>query len=190
MTRRGQLFLVLLAVFATLVSSRFAYRPSGAMQLLLIVLLPVIALAVITGVTQAIRRRGRSGWWTLAAVAGCIASLPLGVRIGGALRDSDFVNRRRALYAVIVDRFERGDIVVKKGVVVGLRPPEVDEDLAELVDAHRDDEGALTVRFLWGGGFPAKHTWYVYCSSASSGDDDGAPSPYRRLDAHWFIGHD
>lgn len=168
-----------LAIAVGVNAGLFAYRPGLLPQLGLMISGPVI---VVVACVYAVRSRDR---WLRRMVVICslIAAFPFGVIVGHRVRDLDFRVRRRERYQAIVDRIrERRSSEVSAELT---RLP-VQQSLAYTAFARRTQNGTVRVEFFWGGGFPVKHTAYIYTSTGVPTDGAWDQWWYRRLDDHWF----
>ena len=79
-----------------------------------------------------------------------------------------------------------GEPVFLKGEEV----PETYQHLAWWVHAEEDKQDVLVVTFFWGGGFPVKHSAFVYRSDGwlpPKGTDFRREWPFaERINEHWF----
>ena len=81
-------------------------------------------------------------------------------------------------YEQVIDLIKQGNIPIRKELD-RLKIPDRFDHLAYSVMGTRDDNGVITVEFLTEGGFPVKHSGFLYRS-------DGQPKKWERID-RWPI---
>lgn len=154
----------------------FISRPNVNAQLLLMLSLPTLLiawLAVLVGLFSARGKQHRLKYLQVLLLAP--TSLVLAVFIGGHTRDYLFYRdlpRMKEVVALI----QSGSIPLAPGRI---NLPDKYKSLAYGTHAGRDEQGALTVTFFVGGGFPVKHHCYLYRS-------DGVMTPEVRR--NWTSG--
>ena len=99
-------------------------------------------------------------WRGLVPVGICTIAVVLAPRVGAVIRESTF-RRDLPSYNAVIRQMERGSIPVDAEL---RRIPQAEGAQAYVVLAQRTSEG-LNVEFITGGGFPVKHSGYLYCSS-------------------------
>jgi hypothetical protein len=183
-----------IGVGAAVFGGRFAYQPTAGLQFMAVVfglLVVVLVLSWVTVVaTQTLRRRP-------VAAAGLLMAL---ASFGGCVVARD-VGRAMA------DRRFRADLGAYEQVVTRLRAqplrplrPMPSDSLPQLlrgrvshVMSWRGAEGAFGVDFHYGGGFPVKHSAYVYYEGGARPLGLVAPFHWRHARAlapHWFAASD
>jgi hypothetical protein len=95
----------------------------------------------------------------------CFGSCAATTALGRAARQAQF-ERQFPRYQALVERIQAGNMLVS-GEVVSVPLAEAERDLGYGVLAERNTNGVLTVELLTGGGFPVKHSGYLYSSSGS-----------------------
>jgi hypothetical protein len=170
------------SIAATLAFAWFAYRPSGASQLLSMCACPV-ALLIGVGAPIVLRRFGRRDVIALAAIVG---SPFLGAFVGRAVRHADFELRVRPRYEALIARVEHGSVSVDEAQSTW--PTDV-RDIAYGVRSTRTPAGERCFVFFWGGGFPVKHTVFMHGTPAACARDQ---SGFRLepLGDDWSMGSD
>lgn len=154
----------------------FVARPNVSAQLLLmlsVLILFFLCLAVSVSLFPARNKQRRLkavGVLLLAPV-----SLVLAGFLGGHIRDYLFY-RDLPRMKEVVTLIQSGSIPISQGRI---NLPLQYQSLAYSTHANRDAEGALTVIFFVGGGFPVKHHCYLYRS-------DGIITPEIKRD--WPMG--
>jgi hypothetical protein len=112
--------------------------------------------------------------WTERKVLRVLALLPLLLCLGSCVvttaiersaRQARFEGDFRR-YAALVEKIQ-GDSTLTPGNVVSVPVSGSDRDLIFGLLAERSTNGALSVEMLTGGGFPVKHSGYLYTSSGS-----------------------
>lgn len=96
--------------------------------------------------------------------------------VGTASRRAQF-ERELPRYQALVERIQAGSRL-DSGKVASVSLSEAERDLGYNVLAERDTNGVLTVEILTGGGFPLKHSGYLYNSS-------GRIIPGSFFDSRW-----
>ncbi len=168
-TKTGWYHAICLAVLSVLcgfwfaVEIAFAAKPTTEGQLVAMIALVCWLVALLASFIYALSRWQTARWWAAVPLLLCLGSCEVAPRIGGAVRQSRFQNslpRREALVAKI----ESGALPCSAELkAVALQ--ESDRDLGYLVLAQRESNGFVTVEFFDGGGFPVKHSGYLYKSS-------------------------
>jgi hypothetical protein len=139
-------------------------------------LLPFMLVACLTSLVLVFTRWKRHRFFALLPLAACLVSLvaPLELArpIRAALRAWAFPSYER-----LVARIESGDIEAPSRLA---RMPGLESEarLAYAVFAERDSDSVLTVEILTEGGFPVRHSGYLYCSR-------GAIAPGSHSEQRW-----
>ena len=186
--------LFLIALFAGCAVSFFVAAPTGSSQLVSVAALLLLLSALPVALFYAWRHRARGSLRAAAPLLACLVAAPIGLSIGGVYRDLDFRYRRLPAYEQIVRKIELGEL---PGEAVKEMPTEM-EGLAYGIHVHEDAPGGLMVVFFWGGGFPVKHSVYIYRASGLPPPTSAKweMEPYyhwpqaRRLNANWFAASD
>jgi len=120
-------------------------------------------------------------------LAVCLGSCAATAVVGRSARTAQF-EKRLPRYEALVERIRAGDALVS-GRVISVPLVETERDLGYAVMAQRDADGVLTVELLTGGGFPVKHSGYLYSSSGSvkSGSFFDERWPFKTaVKQNWF----
>jgi hypothetical protein len=168
--------------FVTFVA--FAARASGITQLLGMLVTPGFLIFCFISLVRLYTHQGREGWRVIIPFATCFLTVALALWIGPVIRPFMF-QRALPYYESVISRMESGKIPVTPEL---RRVPQVEDGPAYAVLAQRTN-GVLTVEFLTGGGFPVKHSGYLYCSSGSIEPDSVADRRWpkrRELKPLWF----
>lgn len=155
----------------------FAYRPSCFFQFG-VMLLGLLSIALVLATLIRVpflwgKHRAKAFVPFVVAVIflGLAAS---SVILGGQLRL--FVFRRRLpAYQEIVRQMEAGQITLTENRLSPVELPPDYNHLAQVVLAECDPNGVVTAEFIVGGGFPVKHSGFLYRS-------DGHPERWRQCD--------
>jgi hypothetical protein len=152
----------------------FVARPSVVTQfasmLLTLALLVFGFISCIRVFTQWRRER----WFIFLPLGACALAIVLAPEVGGAIRQLIF-QRSLPHYEAIIRQMHAGEIPISDE---WRRVPEAEGGSAYAVFAQRSTNNVLTVEFLTGGGFPVKHSGYLYCSS-------GVIEKSSLADRHW-----
>ncbi len=154
---------LLLGIATCLLGMSFAFSPNGWVQLLLMVL---VLASLVTGVVNLLHIPHR--WCT----KGKLSIGPFGISILFALLlvlSVFFGLRARIMkfrfdipkYEYVISMMKKGEIRVDQD----LQTVDLTSRFAYLGDttlAEEDENGVLTVEFLIGGGFPEKHSGWLY----------------------------
>ncbi len=144
-----------------LVFAAFAAHPSPVTQLFSMLLtLGLLVFGFICSV-RVFTHWQRERWRTLVPVGVSVLVVVFAPVVGAAIRHFTF---QRALpnYEALIKQMEAGSVPVSSEL---RRISQAEGSLAYTVLAQRGTNGVLTVEFLTGGGFPVKHSGYLYCSS-------------------------
>ena len=124
-----------------------------------------LLLAFIAGVVYAISNWKQLRFWAFLPLLVCLGSCQGSTTIARAARKAQF-ERDIPRYQAVIAKIEGGAISLPaQGEPIRLSG--VEQDLAYSVLAQRDTNGLVTVEFLTGGGFPLKHSGYLYSSSGA-----------------------
>jgi hypothetical protein len=119
----------------------------------------------------------------LLSLSSCVATTVL----GRAARQAQF-ERQFSRYVALVENIQ-AESTVAPGEVVSIPLSEAERDLAHSLLAERTTNGVLVVELLTGGGFPLKHSGYLYTSSGSiqSGSFFDSRWPFKtEVTPKWF----
>lgn len=183
-----------IALFAGCAVAFFVGAPTLLSQLISVAALFVLLLALPVAGFHAWRHRASGLVRATTPFVACLVAVPMGLSIGGVYRELDFRYRRLPAFEQVVRKIESGELPLE---TIQEMPSEF-QSLAYGVHVHDDAPGGLTVEFFWGGGFPVKHSVYIYRAS-------GLPPPTktnwdlkrycqwhrsRRLNDNWFAASD
>jgi hypothetical protein len=191
---RSAKILLVIALFTGCAVAFFVAAPTGSSQLVSVAALLLLLLALPVALFYAWRHRARGLLRAAAPLLACLVAAPIGGSIGAAYRSLNFRYRRLPVYEQIVRKIESGEL---PGETIKEMPPEIDS-LAYGIHVHDDAPGGLMVVFFWGGGFPVKHSVYIYRASGlpPPTSTKWEMEPYyhwsgaRRLNDNWFAAHD
>ena len=162
MSRLGK-FVVVVAVIWCIGSTVYFSHRTNLSQLLTLPLGLCFLIAVIISIVCAFSDWRQRLWLSLLPFVACILSVVVSGAIVPPIRHAIFV-RSLPSYEMVVQKMESGGIPVS----TNLSPIPQALPLAHLayaVFAQKDTNGVLTVEFLTEGGFPVKHSGYLYISS-------------------------
>ena len=140
----------------------FAARPSNVTQLLCILVTPGFLIFSLISLVRLCRHQGREHWRIILPPATCVLAVALAMVVVRPIRLAVF-HRWLPHYESVIRQMESGTISVTHEL---RRISQVEGGPAYAVLAQRTN-GVLTVEFLTGGGFPVKHSGYLYSSSGS-----------------------
>jgi hypothetical protein len=191
---RSAKVLLAIALFAGCAAAFFVGAPTLLSQLISVAALLTLVVALPVALFHAWRHRAGGSLRAATPLLACLVAIPIGYLIGGAYRDLDFRYRRLPAYEQIVRKIESGEL---PGEAIKEMPNQI-EGLAYGIHVHEDAPGGLMVVFFWGGGFPVKHSVYIYRASGlpPPTSTKWEMEPYyhwsraRRLNDHWFASHD
>lgn len=112
----------------------------------------------------------------LLPLAVCLGSCAGSTMVGQAVREAQFASHLPR-YEALVERIRAANVLVS-GKVVSVPLAETERDLGYSVLAEQDANGILMVELLTGGGFPVKHSGFLYSSS-------GSIKPWSFFDERW-----
>lgn len=146
----------------------FAVRPTTERQLgfmlLIAITLGLTLLSPFLVLAWWRSHKWRSFLPFVAAAFSLVLTFP-SARVGGVVRDRLF-RSRLAQYEEVVGQIHSGAIPIEGGLQ-RVELPARYARLAVATLAERDSTGTITVEFLIGGGFPVKHTGYLYRSAGT-----------------------
>jgi hypothetical protein len=181
MSRLGKFVVIVSVIWFAVSTVYFAHRDSVVLQLLgalvMFCFFAAVVISIICPFTEWRQRR----WHSLLPFVVCVLSVVISMSIVRAIRHGIFV-RSLPSYEAVVRQMESGSIAVS----TNLNPVPQAVPLAHLayaVLAQKDSNGALTIEFLTEGGFPVKHSGYLYVSS-------GVIAPGSMEDERWPIRHE
>jgi FtsH-binding integral membrane protein len=181
MSRLGKFVVITALVWFAFSTVYFAHRNSIILQLLGILLMFCFFAAVVVSIVCIFAEWRKSRWFSLLPFAVCVLSVVISVAIVRTIRQAIFL-RSLPSYESVVRQMESGNIPVS----TNLSPVPQAVPLARLayaVLAQKATNGALTVEFLTEGGFPVKHSGYLYVSS-------GVIEPGSMEDSRWPFRHE
>ncbi len=167
-----------LAGLAAIAAARFAYRPDSGWQLLSMFLgLPVLLLPIPWAVYAAtLRSKGARQWLPGLVVSGLTFGSCWAAPFGGkALADHQFSEQRPAFDSLVSSLRLAG-----RRRLLPMAPdslPPMLRDGPRDVFARTDSTGHFVAYLFYGGGFPVKHSAYLYF--------DGSVDELRRTDTFW-----
>jgi hypothetical protein len=181
MSRLGKFVVTVSVMWFALFTVYAAHRRSITLQLLGIpVTLCFLAAGVISIVCAFSEWRQRR-WLSLLPFAVCVLSVVISGAVVRTIRHAIFA-RSLPSYEAVVQQMVSGSIRVS----TNLSPIPQAAPLAHLayaVLAQKDTNGVLMVEFLTEGGFPVKHSGYLYISS-------GVVEPGSVAYSRWPIRHE
>jgi hypothetical protein len=182
--------IVICAVGTAISSGLFAVRSTSGRQLgsmmFFLALLALGLVAVALGVTDWRVTR----WRALRPLGLVLTALCLwygSLLAGGEIREQRF-ERSRPGYEAVVEHFARGALPLDRHIPPELLPPEV-RDCCYRVSGWRDKAGTLAVEFLTDGGWPARHSGYLYYAGDTLRANSAVAERWRRgtrLEPHWY----
>jgi hypothetical protein len=176
MSRLGKI-VVMVAVTWFIVFTAFAgIKRSIVLQLLCIPVTLCFLVAVVASIVCFFWEWRQRRWLSLLPFGVCVASVVLSVAMVRTISHALFVWSLPS-YEAVVQQMESGSIPVSTEMA---RIPQAESQarLAYTVLAWKDTNGVLTVTFITGGGFPVKHSGYLYRSS-------GVIEPGSLADSLW-----
>ncbi len=141
----------------------FAARPSPVTQLLSMLLTLGLLIFGFVSFIRLFTHWRRERWRVVTPFAACVLVVVLAPEVGASIRHVTF-QRSLPSYESIIRQMESGTMPVTSEL---RRISQAEGGSAYAVLAQRSTNGVLTVEFLTGGGFPVKHSGYLYCSSGS-----------------------
>lgn len=198
LSRLGRITLIgtaTVAAGATLSATLFAYTPTVGRQLASVVLALLLGVCLLAWCLAALVLRGR-GWAltrvglliSLLGFAGCW-TVPPGGRV---LRDAEFRANLPAMNALVA--------TLQAGPHRRLLPPMAPESLPPFlrgrpvpVSTWTDSAGRFGADFHYGGGYPVRHSAFVYYPGSRSELLAAAPFSWhaaRRIAPNWYDVHD
>jgi len=169
----------------------FAAKPNTDLQLIgMAITLATIALLLISFISGIIFIR-RDKIRALVPFGICLLGFPTSIIVGSYLgnwvRDWRF-QKNLARYNEVVRLVEKAEI--KTGLLSSRidLPPQY-SDLAIIALGKTNSTGNATIEFIIGGGFPVKHSGYLYIWNGKVESDPDAQRrwPYRsQIDSNWF----
>jgi hypothetical protein len=169
----------------------FSIKPNTGAQLLgmLIVLILIFLLLVsfIAGICFVRRDKFRAFIPAAICLVGLPANLFIASYLGVSIRDWQF-QKNLPRYSEVVHLVEKGEI--KTGSSLSkVELPQQYSNLALIALGKTNSESGATIEFIIGGGFPVKHSGYLYISSGKIENDPEMLErwPYRsQIKTNWF----
>jgi len=179
-------FKFLICIIWLITSTMFCAKKSGELQLVTMLLLPVIFGVLIASIISVFRNWSKDKFLSFIPLVACILSVILPLRAGTEIRNQLF-EYRLPQYQRMISRIESESVEVGHELSnIQIKPTE--EYLALNVYAIKEGE-SLYVEFLTGGGFPVKHSGYLYSQSGvipvNSMIGKRWPS-HRKINEYWF----
>lgn len=162
----------------------FAARPSGLKQLLLLPLTLAFFVLGIISLFRALDRWPKERWRAVIPAIACVLAFVLALTFRGVMRTVLF-DRSLPGYQHVIRQIESGSIPVSSKLQ---QLPQAESPWAYGVLAQRTN-GVLYVEFLTGGGFPVKHSGYLYSSSGAIEEGSVVDSRWpkrRKVRPLWF----
>jgi hypothetical protein len=183
---RLQKYVILISALWSALMVAFFVRTNSALQLVAMVASLFYLMALLASVVHLFAKCRKLRWRSLIPLAVCGAAFLFTVRMARVTRDFLFV-RSFPNYEAVVHEIESGAIPISSKAS-RISPAEAQTG-AYRVFASRDNKDVLFVEFWTGGGFPVKHSGYLYVSSGvvepGSFEDSNWPVK-RREKAQWF----
>lgn len=189
--KRLKFYSLVFALIFFVLAFLFALKPSGELQLIFMgVFAGLVLLGLVSGITG-IAHFPRAKIRAFIPAAICFAGILLGLFVatgfGRMVRQWRF-QKNLPHYMEIVRRVETGEI--KTGVLLSkLELPEQYSHLAYASLAKTNFFGGATIEFLIGGGFPVKHSGFLYISTGSIEADPEMLERWprnARINEKWF----
>lgn len=163
----------LLTIGCCLAVGRFSAKPSGDVQLLsmfgVLALVVVGLIGVFIGVRKFATKRFQAFVPATICAVGLASALIAAPVLGGAIRSRRFeANLPR--YTEIVRKVEAGELRATDRLERIDLPPGY-SDLAVTMLGKTNTTGDIVLEFIIGGGFPVKHSGYLYVSSGKPESD-------------------
>lgn len=180
MSRLGK-FVIIVAVIWLIGATAFFSHRTLISQLLTLPIFPCFLVAVIISIVCIFREWRQRRWLSLLPFASCVLAVVISDAVSHRIRHAIFIQSLPS-YEAVVQQMESGSILVP----AKLNPVPQAVPLAHLayaVLAEKGTNGALTVEFFTEGGFPVKHSGYLYISS-------GVIEPGSTEDKRWPIRHE
>ena len=163
------------------ISLAMAAKPSPTLQLLLMVAAPAWAIAALRALVFLFRQVWDQGARAAVPLVACIGTIVLTLQLAPVANRLYFELKRPAFDVVIADRQSRK---MENGM-----SQIIPSDVAYCVLVERTSAGRFQIEFLTGGGFPVKHTGFVYAETGSVDPGSRIGGRWRRwnrLDQNWF----
>lgn len=189
--KRLRFYALAISLLLFIFSLFFAAKPHPVSQLLVVAaftgLVLLLLISVVVGLCLLSREKLRALVPATICFAGLLMSLTIAIWLGGAIRSRIF-RRNLPRYNEVVRLVENREI--RSGSSLSkIELPTQYSDLAKLTLGKTNAEGGATIEFFIGGGFPIKHSGYLYNSSGKMESD---PESLRRWPHHsrisdnWF----
>jgi hypothetical protein len=179
-------FLVLVNFICILL---FAIKPKANVQLLggliCLILLFLLLISFVVGICFFRRDKFHAFIPTLICSVGLPASIFIGSYLGVSIRDWQF-RKNLPRYTEVVNLIEKGEIKATSSDP-RIQLPNQYADLSWVTFA-KTNNGSWIVEFNIGGGFPVKHSGYLYVSTGKIDDPETLERwPYRsQVNSNWF----
>ena len=186
MSRSGK-FVIIVAVIWLICATVFFSHRTLISQLLTLPVFPCFLVAGVISIVCIFREWRQRRWLSLVPFASCVLAFEISGAVSHRIRHAIFIESLPS-YEAVVRQMESGSIPVS----TNLSPVPQAVPLAHLayaVLAQKDTSGDLTVEFLTEGGFPVKHSGYLYISSGVVKQDSMEDErwPFRHEERpRWF----
>ena len=145
----------------------FSIEPNVWLQLGLIVFILVMIGVLIESLYCVFKNFREDKLWAFVPLIVCLLSIPAPLMAGAKLKSYLF-QYRLPMYTELVSRVQASNENYE-GELTSVELKEDDNHLAYVVFAIKEEE-VLYVEFVTGGGFPVKHTGYIYSQSGNIPD--------------------
>lgn len=180
MSRLGKFVIVVAVVWLIGATVFFSHRTLIS-QLWTLPVFPCFLVAVVISIVCIFREWRQRRWFSLVPFASCVLAVVISDAVSHRIRHAIFIQSLPS-YEAVVQQMESGSILVP--TKLSPLPQAVPlADLAYAVLAQKDTNGVLMVEFLTEGGFPVKHSGYLYVSS-------GVVEPGSMEDDRWPFRHE
>jgi hypothetical protein len=168
----------------------FSVKPNTGAQLfdmlIVLILIFLLLVSVIAGICFARRDKFRAFVPAIICLVGLPASLFIASYLGVSIRDWQF-RKNLPRYDEIVHLIEKGELKANASDPrIPLPNQFADLSLATFADTNNN---GLTVEFIVGGGFPVKHSGYLYVSTGKIENDPKTVERwpyYSQINSNWF----
>ena len=165
MSRLGKFVVAISAIWFVVATTYFSHRGGiiGLLQLAMLPLFPCLLAAIVASFVCVFKDWRAQNWRSLLPIAICASSILFSGLLVHTIRQA-IQNWSLPIYEAVVNKIETGTIVVSTNWSL---VPEAKSEarLAYAVLAKKEANGLMVVEFLTEGGFPVKHSGYLYCSA-------------------------
>lgn len=152
----------------------FAARQTPNTQLLGAVMTLALLVVILISFVRIFTDWKQQHWRSLIPFVSCMLAVALYPASRSAIRRITF-ERSLPRYESIIRQIESSPVPISSEVVL---IEQTEDSSIYHVRTNRSPDGVLSVEFLTGGGFPVKHSGYLYCSS-------GVIEPGSYFDSRW-----